>query len=177
VRRGDSDRWRALANRAGRGCCARYWACRANHQPSAVRVYLATSSCDMRRSFDGLYALMSAVLKLDGFAGHVFVFANERRDRVTGGKSRGRNAAAAPQARAGGAQLRLRVSAPARRLQQTDPRLVGLAAAFSHTSQNHRRCRIGSENRFRPPVAISHKMTEEAEFDAQRHRCKIRCKW
>ncbi len=39
------------------------------HLPSAVRVYLATSPCDMRRSFDGLHALVSAVLKLDAFAG------------------------------------------------------------------------------------------------------------
>ena len=52
------------------------------HLPSAVRVYLATSPCDMRRSFDGLHALVSAVLQLDAFAGHLFVFANRRRDRV-----------------------------------------------------------------------------------------------
>ena len=50
--------------------------------PAAVRVYLATSPCDMRRSFDGLHALVSAVLQLDAFAGHLFVFANRRRDRV-----------------------------------------------------------------------------------------------
>jgi transposase len=52
------------------------------HLPSAVRVYLASSPCDMRRGFDGLHALVSAVLKLDAFAGHLFVFANRRRDRV-----------------------------------------------------------------------------------------------
>jgi transposase len=52
------------------------------HLPASVRVYLATSPCDMRRSFDGLHALVNAVLQLDVFAGHLFVFANRRRDRV-----------------------------------------------------------------------------------------------
>ena len=45
-------------------------------------MYLATTPCDMRRSFDGLHALVNAVLQLDAFAGHLFVFANRRRDRV-----------------------------------------------------------------------------------------------
>jgi len=52
------------------------------HPPASVRVYLAMSPCDMRRSFDGLHALVNAVLQLDAFAGHLFVFANKRRDRV-----------------------------------------------------------------------------------------------
>jgi transposase len=52
------------------------------HLPDGVRVYLATSPCDMRRSFDGLQALVHAVLQLDAFAGHLFVFGNKRRDRV-----------------------------------------------------------------------------------------------
>src|SRR5215813_7189904 len=52
------------------------------HLPASVRVYLATAPCDMRRSFDGLHALVNAVLQLDAFAGHLFVFANKRRDRV-----------------------------------------------------------------------------------------------
>jgi transposase len=52
------------------------------HLPASVRVYLATSPCDMRRSFDGLHALVNAVLQTDAFAGHLFVFANRRRDRV-----------------------------------------------------------------------------------------------
>ena len=52
------------------------------HPPASVRVYLATSPCDMRRSFDGLHALVSAVMQLDAFAGHLFVFSNRRRDRV-----------------------------------------------------------------------------------------------
>jgi len=52
------------------------------HLPASVRVYLATTPCDMRRSFDGLHALVSAVMQLDAFGGHLFVFANRRRDRV-----------------------------------------------------------------------------------------------
>ena len=50
--------------------------------PSSVRVYLALSPCDMRRSFDGLHALVTETLELDAFAGHLFVFGNRRRDRV-----------------------------------------------------------------------------------------------
>ena len=52
------------------------------HLPASVRVYLATSPCDMRRSFDGLHALVNAVMQMDAFAGHLFVFSNRRRDRV-----------------------------------------------------------------------------------------------
>jgi transposase len=36
----------------------------------------------MRRSFDGLHALVTDRLQLDAFAGHLFVFANRRKDRV-----------------------------------------------------------------------------------------------
>jgi transposase len=52
------------------------------HLPASVRVYLCATPCDMRRSFDGLYALVTSVLQLDAFAGHLFVFSNRRRDRV-----------------------------------------------------------------------------------------------
>jgi transposase len=52
------------------------------HLPASVRVYLATSPCDMRRGFDGLRALVTETLQLDAFGGHLFVFANRRRDRV-----------------------------------------------------------------------------------------------
>jgi transposase len=50
--------------------------------PASVRVYLATSPCDMRRSFDGLHALVTGTMQLDVFAGHLYVFSNRRRDRV-----------------------------------------------------------------------------------------------
>ena len=52
------------------------------HLPASVRVYLCTSPCDMRRSFDGLHALVTGAMKLDAFAGHLFVFGNRRKDRV-----------------------------------------------------------------------------------------------
>lgn len=52
------------------------------HLPASVRVYLCTAPCDMRRSFDGLHALVTNVMQLDAFAGHLFVFSNRRRDRV-----------------------------------------------------------------------------------------------
>lgn len=52
------------------------------HLPASVRVYLCLTATDMRRSFDGLHALVRDRLELDAFAGHLFVFANRRRDRV-----------------------------------------------------------------------------------------------
>ena len=52
------------------------------HLPASVRVYLCATACDMRRSFDGLHALVRDYLQLDAFAGHLFVFVNRRRDQV-----------------------------------------------------------------------------------------------
>src|SRR5271168_2392206 len=52
------------------------------HLPASVRVYLCTVPCDMRRSFDGLHALVTRTMQLDAFGGHLFVFSNRRRDRV-----------------------------------------------------------------------------------------------
>ena len=52
------------------------------HLPASVRVYLCTAACDMRRSFDGLHALVTNSLQMDAFGGHLFVFSNKRRDRV-----------------------------------------------------------------------------------------------
>ncbi len=50
------------------------------HLPARERVYICTSACDMRKSFDGLHALVAQTMELDAFAGHLFVFANRRRD-------------------------------------------------------------------------------------------------
>jgi transposase len=50
--------------------------------PASVRVYLCLNPCDMRRSFDGLHALVRDHLALDAFAGHLYVFSNRRKDRV-----------------------------------------------------------------------------------------------
>lgn len=52
------------------------------HLPASVRVYLCTSPCGMRRSFDGLHALVTNSLQLDALAGHLIVFSNRRRDRI-----------------------------------------------------------------------------------------------
>ena len=66
---------RDLARRAGR-------VARMIHLPASVRVYVCLTPCDMRKSFDGLHALVREHLELDAFAGHLFVFASRRRDRV-----------------------------------------------------------------------------------------------
>jgi transposase len=52
------------------------------HLPASVRVYLCLTACDMRKSFDGLHALVREHLELDPFAGHLFVFSSRRRDRI-----------------------------------------------------------------------------------------------
>lgn len=52
------------------------------HLPASVRVYLCLTACDMRKSFDGLHALVREHLELDVFAGHLFVFASRHRDRI-----------------------------------------------------------------------------------------------
>lgn len=52
------------------------------HLPASVRVYLCLAPCDMRKSFDSLHALVREHLELDAFAGHLFVFASRRRDRI-----------------------------------------------------------------------------------------------
>jgi transposase len=52
------------------------------HLPASVRVYLCLTACDMRKSFDGLHALVREHLELDVFTGHLFVFASRYRDRL-----------------------------------------------------------------------------------------------
>jgi transposase len=52
------------------------------HLPASVRVYVCVTACDMRKSFDGLQAMVTQTMELDPFAGHLFVFGNQRRDRV-----------------------------------------------------------------------------------------------
>jgi transposase len=49
---------------------------------AAVRVDLAQEPADMRKSFDGLSALVTGALQLDPLSGHLFVFLNKRRDRI-----------------------------------------------------------------------------------------------
>jgi transposase len=52
------------------------------HLPASVRVYLCLTPCDMRRSFDGLHALVRDHLQMDAFAGHLYLFASKRKDRL-----------------------------------------------------------------------------------------------
>lgn len=49
---------------------------------AATRVYVATGATDMRLGFDGLYALVVGQLQQDPQSGHLFLFANKRRDRM-----------------------------------------------------------------------------------------------
>jgi len=49
---------------------------------AATRIYVATGATDMRLGFDGLYALVVGQLQQDPRTGHLFLFANKRRDRM-----------------------------------------------------------------------------------------------
>ena len=48
----------------------------------SLKVYLATEPADLRKSFNGLYALTTSVLKERPENGGLFVFTNKRRNRV-----------------------------------------------------------------------------------------------
>ena len=49
---------------------------------AATRIFVATGATDMRLSFNGLYALVVGQLREDPQSGHLFLFANKRRDRM-----------------------------------------------------------------------------------------------
>ena len=49
---------------------------------AATRIYVATGATDMRKSFDGLYGLVRERLACDPTNGHLYLFANARRDRM-----------------------------------------------------------------------------------------------
>jgi transposase len=50
--------------------------------PRAVRVYVATAPCNLRKSFDGLSNEVRAVLAENPLSGHVFAFLNRRKNQV-----------------------------------------------------------------------------------------------
>jgi transposase len=50
--------------------------------PRAVRVYVASAPCNLRKSFEGLSNEVRSVLAKDPLSGHVFVFVNRRRNQV-----------------------------------------------------------------------------------------------
>jgi transposase len=49
---------------------------------AATRIYLYRSSCDLRKSFDGLCGLIRLELNQDPLSGSLFVFCNRYRNRV-----------------------------------------------------------------------------------------------
>lgn len=50
--------------------------------PSSVRVFVAASPVDFRKSHDGLFSIVVHTLDRDPLSGHLFVFFNKRRDRI-----------------------------------------------------------------------------------------------
>ncbi|HEX4650130.1 MAG TPA: IS66 family insertion sequence element accessory protein TnpB, partial [Granulicella sp.] len=49
---------------------------------AATRIYVATGATDMRLGYDGLYGLVRDRLACDPLSGHLYLFANARRDRL-----------------------------------------------------------------------------------------------
>ena len=49
--------------------------------PAAIKVYLCTVACDMRRSFDGLSMMAEHIIRCNPSSGHLLVFCNKRSDR------------------------------------------------------------------------------------------------
>jgi transposase len=48
----------------------------------ATRIYLAAGATDLRKSFDGLSDLVTHQFQEDPFSGHLYVFANRKRNRI-----------------------------------------------------------------------------------------------
>jgi transposase len=49
---------------------------------AATRIYVATGATDMRLGYDGLFGLVRDRLESDPLSGHLYLFANSRRDRM-----------------------------------------------------------------------------------------------
>jgi len=49
---------------------------------SGLHVYLYRQPTDMRKSFEGLFGIVSSALDANPLSGDVFVFLNKRRDRI-----------------------------------------------------------------------------------------------
>ena len=50
--------------------------------PPSVRIYVARGATDIRKGIDGLCAAARDIVGEDPFTGHLFAFANRRRDAV-----------------------------------------------------------------------------------------------
>ena len=52
------------------------------HPSGATRVFLVCGVTDMRKSFNGLYAIVEHQLREDPMSGHIFGFCNRKRNRL-----------------------------------------------------------------------------------------------
>lgn len=50
--------------------------------PGSLQIYLAVEPCDMRKSFNGLHAIIAERLHEDPLGGALFLFTNKRRNRI-----------------------------------------------------------------------------------------------
>ncbi len=50
--------------------------------PRSVRIFIGSTPIDMRKSIDGLTAIVQEELGQDAYSGSLFVFVSRRRDRV-----------------------------------------------------------------------------------------------
>ena len=50
--------------------------------PEDIRIFIACGHTDMRKSIDGLAAIVSQTYKLDPFQNALFLFCGKRRDRI-----------------------------------------------------------------------------------------------
>lgn len=50
--------------------------------PTGLKIFVATKALDMRKSFEGMSAMVTQSLKKDVFAGHLYVFSNKRGDKI-----------------------------------------------------------------------------------------------
>jgi transposase len=49
---------------------------------SGIKIHLCTQPTDMRRGFDGLSGMVTALPQQDPLSGHLFVFRNRNRDKL-----------------------------------------------------------------------------------------------
>jgi transposase len=49
---------------------------------TGTRIFVAVGATDMRKGFDGLSGIIIGVLRQDPLSGHLFLFANRRRDKL-----------------------------------------------------------------------------------------------
>ena len=50
--------------------------------PTSVKIFIGSAPIDMRKSIDGLTAIVQEELQEDAYSGHLFVFVSRRCDRV-----------------------------------------------------------------------------------------------